>query len=77
MTLREFLEIHKSSNRLHIEEYREDSKNIKIGLIQNIKILPESYLDSEVIETGYKMEIDNLSKIVIVPAVAIKIKRDN
>lgn len=77
MKLREFLDIHKSTKSIHVEKYVKDGEPIRVALFQNISVIPEQYMESEVKDSRYRMEIDRLSKIVIVPVVVLDIDRGN
>lgn len=74
MKLREFLDIHKSTKSIHVEKYIDEETSVRIGLFQNIDILPESYLNSEVAKWGYKLDIIDMKRISTIPVATIKLE---
>ena len=78
MNLKEYLEIYKSAKKIYIEEYIDIDDSKQIALFQNrnlIDIIPNEYLNSEVLKWNYKLNIVDLKNIVAVPVAVIKIRR--
>ena len=47
MSLREYLETYKSVAKIYLEEYVDSNNSNKIALFQNLKSIPNEYLDYE------------------------------
>ena len=77
MTLRQFLDIYKSANKLYIDERISDDTTIRLALFKNIKDIPNEYLDAEVVGWRYDFEIVDMERIVMIPIAEIKKSKNN
>lgn len=75
MSLREYLETYKSVTKLYLEEYIDSNNSNKIALFQNLKSIPNEYLDYEVILWSYIPEIVDMQRITMIPVAKLKMER--
>lgn len=75
MSLREYLETYKSVAKIYLEEYVDSNNSNKIALFQNLKSIPNEYLDYEVVTWSYIPEIVDMQRITMIPVAKLKVER--
>lgn len=77
MTLKEYLDIYKSTKKIYIREHSDDNISAGIGLFSDAKHLPQKYLDSYVTNWTYKLDAANIggTEMAIYPIATLKIVR--
>lgn len=75
MSLREYLETYKSVAKIYLEEYVDSNNSNKIALFQNLKSIPNEYLDYEVVTWSYVPEVVDMQGITMIPVAKLKMER--